>query len=100
MNLVPMSGSEVDALRKDECPQLLDHFGRGTTPTWSTVVGTEGHEQGSSLLQRRGTRKTTLGIRKDRSQLADKTRQLQIEVSENHTRGHLIKIARRDLMKQ
>ena len=28
-------------------------------------MGTEGHDQGSSLLEGRGTGKTTLGIRKD-----------------------------------
>ena len=39
-----------------------------------------------------------LGVaRMTRSQLADKARQLQIPVSENHTRGHLTKITREDL---
>ena len=27
MNLIPMSRSEVDALRKDECPQLMELVG-------------------------------------------------------------------------
>ena len=34
------------------------------------------------------------------SQLADKARQLQIPVSENHTRGHLINIIKEDCMQQ
>ena len=36
----------------------------------------------------------------DRNQLAEKARQLQIPVSENHTRGQLIKIIREDLIQQ
>ena len=39
--------------------------GRGTTTTWSTGVGTEGHDQGSSLHERGRTGKNTLGNRKD-----------------------------------
>ena len=45
--------------------------------------------------------KQLLGFAKmNRSQLADKARQLQIPVPKNHTRGHLIKITREDLMQQ
>ena len=34
------------------------------------------------------------------SQLADKARQLQIPLSEDHKRGHLINIMREDLVQQ
>ena len=95
MNLIPMSRSEADALRKDECLQLLEHLeevqpGRGVlvlepkAMIKDLLFSKEG-EQDKPLL---GFARTT------RSQLADKVRQLQIPVSENHTTGHLIKIVR------
>ena len=54
------------------------------------------------LLSKQEERESPLlGVaRMTRSQLADKARQLQIPVSENHTRGHLSKITREDLMQQ
>ena len=65
---------------------------RGTTTMWSAGVLTEGHDQGSSLLERKGNRKNTLlgFARMTRSQLADKALQPQSPISENHTRGHLV----------
>ena len=49
----------------------------------------------------REQKKLLLGFAKvNRSQLAEKARQLQIPVYENHTRGHLIKLMREDFMQQ
>ena len=54
------------------------------------------------LFSREGEQETPLlgFARMTRSQLADKARQLQIPVSETHTRGHLITMMREDLMQQ
>ena len=45
-------------------------FGKGTTTPWSTGGGTESHAQGSTLLERRGAGRATLGIRKDEQEAA------------------------------
>ena len=75
-------------------PSTDGTVGRGTTTPRSTGGGTEGNAQGSTLLERRRGGKPTLGIRKDDH---DKP---HIPISENHTRVHLIKIIREDLMQQ
>ena len=53
-------------------------------------------------LSKKGEQETPLlgFVRMIRSQLADKARQQQILVSENHTRGHFIKIFQEDLLQQ
>ena len=61
-------------------------YGRFATTKWSTGVGTEGHDQGSSLLERKEQEKPLLRFaRMTRSQLADKARQLQIPETEQST---------------
>ena len=101
MKSIPMSRSEVVALRKDECLQLMERLGEAQPRRGVLVLElksiikdlplTKGGEQGKPLL----------GFAKmNRSQLAGKARQPQIPVCENHTRGHLIKIIRDDLMQQ
>ena len=44
--------------------------GKGRTMPWSTGGGTEGNDQGPSLLERRRAGKATLGIRKDEKEQA------------------------------
>ena len=63
-NMIPMSRSEVNALRKDECLQLSEQLGRGTTTSWSTGGGIEDNDQGPPLLERGKARKATPGIQK------------------------------------
>ena len=58
MKSIPMSRSEVNALKKYES-------GRGATSPWSAGVGTEVHDLKSSFQGRRRTRQTTHGFRKD-----------------------------------
>ena len=92
-----MSRSEVDALNKDECLQLMEHLGdaqprRGVLvlelkSMIKDLIFPKGGEQEKPLL---------CFAKMNRGQLAEKARQLQILVYENHTRGHLIKIIRED----
>ena len=63
-NMIPMFRSEVNALRKDECLQLMKQLVRGTTTSWSTGGGIEDNDQGPSLLERGRARKATPGIQK------------------------------------
>ena len=81
-------------------PQLLDHVGRGITATRSTSVRTEGHDQGSFLVEKKGNRKKpTLRIRKDDQEPAG-GQGMTVAVFENHTRGHLISVMREDFLQQ
>ena len=56
--------------------------GKGTTSPWSADGGTEGNDQGPSLLERRTTGKATLGIRKGEQESADGTSSVADELSD------------------
>ena len=101
MKSIPMSRSEVDALRKDECLQLMEHMGEAQPRRGVLVVELKSMIK-DLLFSREGQQeKPLLGFAKmNKNQLAEKARQLQIPVSENHMRGHLIKIIREDLMQK
>ena len=62
MKSIPMSRSEVDALKKYE-------YGRGASSPWSAGVGTEVYDLKSSFQERMRTRQTTRGFRKDEWQI-------------------------------
>ena len=83
-------------------PSTDGAVGRSATTSWSPGGGTEVHDQGSpSSRKKEDRKKPLLGFAKmNRNQLAEKAQQLQIPVSENHTRGQLIKIIREDLIQQ
>ena len=98
--MIPMSRSEVDALKKDECLQLMGLVGEAQSCRGVLVVELKAVVE-DLLFSNGEPEKPLLGVAKmNKSQLADKARQLQIPVSENHTRRHLIKIIREDLMQQ
>ena len=93
--------SEVDALRKDECLQLMEHLGEAQPRRGILVVELKSMIKDLLFSKGGGQEKPLLGFAKmNRNQLAEKARQLQIPVSENHTRGQLIKIIREDLIQQ
>ena len=96
--MIPMSRSEVDALRKDECLQLMEHVGEAQLRRGVLVV--ELKAMLKELLLKEGEQvKPLLGFAKmTRSQHADKARQLPIPISESHTKGHLINLKGEDLM--
>ena len=75
--------------------------GRSATTSWSPGGGLEVHDQGSPFSRKEDKEKPLLGfVNMNRNQLAEKARQLQIPVSGNHTRRHLINIIREDLIQQ
>ena len=89
MKSIPMSRSEVDALRKDECLQLMEHLGEAQPRRGVLVVELKSMIKDLLFSKERGQEKPLLGFAKvNRNQLAEKARQLQIPVSEHHTRGH------------
>ena len=88
MKSMSMSRSEVDAPRKDECLQLMEHLGEAQPPRGVLVLElksmikelllAKGGEQGKPLLD---------FAKMNRSQLAEKARQQQIpEKRESHER--------------
>ena len=100
-NMIPMSRSEVDALKKDECLQLMEHLGEAQLRRGVLVVELKAMLKVLLLSKEGEQEKSLLEFAKmTRSQLADKERQLQIPMSENHTRGHFVKITRENLMQQ
>ena len=89
-----MSRSEVDALRKDESLQLLEHLGEVQPRRGVLVLELKAMIKDHLFSEKKEKQeKPLLGFaRMNRSQLADKALQLQISVSENQTRRHLINI--------
>ena len=75
---------------------------RGTATSWRKSCRMEGNDQGPSLFSKEEDKaKPLLRFAKmNRSQQAGKARQLQTPLTENLTRGRLIKITREDLMQQ
>ena len=98
--MIPISRSEVDALGKDECLQLMEQLGEAQPLRGVLVV--EQKAMIKDLFSKEGEQEKPLSgfAKMNRSQLADKARQPQVPVLENHTRGHLIKIMREDFMQQ
>ena len=97
-NMIPMSGSEVDALKKDECLQLMEKLGEAQPRRGVLMVELKAIIKDLLFSKEREQDKPLLGFAKlNKSQLADKAR-LQIPVSENHTREYLTKIIRGDFM--
>ena len=98
--MIPISRSEVDALGKDECLQLMEQLGEAQPLRGVLVV--EQKAMIKDLFSKEGEQEKPLSgfAKMNRSQLADKARQPQVPALENHTRGHLIKIMREDFMQQ
>ena len=91
MSVIPMSRSEVGALRKNECLQLLEHLGEVQPRRGVLVLELKSMIKDLLFAKEGKQEKTLLGFASmTRSQLADKARQLQIPVTVNHTRGHLM----------
>ena len=88
-----MSRSEVDALRKDECLQLMEHLGEAQPRRGVLVLELKSMIKELLLAKGGEQRKPLLGFAR-----SEKARQLQIPEKENHTRGHLFKIIRGDLI--
>ena len=82
-----MSRSEVYALRKDECLQLMEHLGQAQPRRGVLVVELKVRDQGSPFLESRRTGKTVTGIREDEQESTGR-KGTTTTVSENHTRGH------------
>ena len=98
-NMIPMSQSENDAVRKDECLQLMKRVGEPQPHRGVLVMELKAILEDLLFSKEAEQEKPLLGFAKmNRSQLADKARQLQIPISENHARGHLIKSIREDLI--
>ena len=97
-----MSLSAVGALNKDECLRLMEQLGEGHPRRGGVLVVDLKAMLKDLLFSKEGEQEKPLlrFAKMKRSQLADKARQLQIPMSENQTRGHLIKSIREDLMQQ
>ena len=64
MKSIPMSRSEVDALRKDGCLQLMEHLGEAQPRRGELVLELKSMIK-DLLFAKRRTGETTLGFRKD-----------------------------------
>ena len=88
-NMISMFWSEDDALRKDGCLQLMEHVGEAQLRRGVLVVELKAMLKDLLCSKEGELAKPLFGFTKmTRNQLADKARQLQIAISENHTRGH------------
>ena len=96
--MFPNSRWEVDALRKDECLQLMELLGKAQPRRGVLVIELKAMIKDLLFSKEEEQEKPLLGFAKmNRSQLEVKARQLQIPVSENRTRRHLINIIREDV---
>ena len=88
MKSIPMSRTEVDALRKDECLQLMEHLGEAQPRRGVLVVELKSMIKDLLFSKEGGQEKPLLGFAKmNRNQLAEKARQLQIPgIRESHER--------------
>ena len=101
MNMIPMSRSDVDNLRKDECPQLMEQLGEAQPRRGVLVMELKAVIKDLLLSREGGQEQRLSGLAKmNRSQLADKARQLNVPIAESHTRGHLIRSIREHQMQQ
>ena len=95
MNMIPMSRSDVDNLRKDECPQLMEQLGEAQPRRGVLVMELKAVIKDLFLSKEDGQEQPLLCLAKmNRSQLADKARQLNVPIAESHTREHLIRSIR------
>ena len=91
MNLIPMSRSEVDVLRKEECLQLMEHLGEAQPRRGVLVVELKAMLK-DLLFSKKENRKNRSWDSHGRQRASSWTRherQLQIPVSEKHTRRTL-----------
>ena len=87
MNMSPMSRSDVDNLKKDECLQLMEQLGEAQPRRGVLVMKVKAMIKDLLLSKEDGQEQPLLGLAKmDRSELADKAGQLNIPVAESHTR--------------
>ena len=101
MNMIPMSRSDVDNLRKDECPQLMEQLGEALPRRGVVVMKMKAVIKDLFLSKEDGQEQPLLCLAKmNRSQLADKARELNVPIAESHTRGHLILSIREHQMQQ
>ena len=95
MNMFPMSRSDVDNLRKDRCLQLMEQLGEAQPRRGVLVMEMKAVIKDLFLSKEDGQEQPLLCRAKmNRSQLADKARQLNIQIADSHTRGHLIRSIR------
>ena len=101
MNMFPMSRSDVDDLRKDECLQLMEQLGEAQLRRGVLVMELKAMIKDLLFSEEDGQEQPLLGLAKmNRSQLADKARQLNIPTAESHTKGHSIRLKRENRMQQ
>ena len=104
MNMFPMSRSDVDDLRKDECIHLMEQLGEAQLRRGVLVKALmELKAMIKDLLfsEEDGHEQPLLGLAKmNRSPLADKARKLNIPTAESHTKGHSIWLKRENHMQQ
>ena len=95
MNMFPMSRSDVDNLRKDECLQLMEQLGEPQPRRRVLVKALKAMIKDMLFSDEDGQEQPLLGLAKmNRSPLADKARKLNIPTAESHTKGHSIRLKR------
>ena len=101
MNMFPMSRSDVDDLRKDECLQLMEQLGEAQLRRGVLVMELMAMIKDLLFSDEDGQEQPLLGLAKmNRSPLADKARKLNIPTAESHTKGHSIRLKRENHMQQ
>ena len=101
MNMSPMSRSDVDNVKKDECPQLMEQLGEAQPRRGVLVMEVKAMIKDLLLSKEDGQEQPLLGLAKmNRSELADKAGQLNIPVAESHTKGNSLGLIRDNHMQQ
>ena len=101
MNMFPMSRSDVDNLRKDECLQLMEQLGEPQPRRRVLVMALKAMIKDMLFSEEDGQEQPLLGLAKmNRSPLADKARQVNIPIAESHPRGLWIRLLRGNHMQQ